>query len=330
MPPRKHVKPLPRFSFVTPEFDAKEMNWFKKHSGAARSHAAYWGGSALHRRRCNKQIVEEPDNTASHFSIVDNISGSRGNTKSNPAGFTASTVRRRGSSKKENVTAISLSTRSETRGHIGLHNPQYLSSVPSDIRAAGALFAAGLSASEFCAEGFVSQFVMCNHKDSAIMYSGYLLLSYAYYIALTGHGTKTVLFELKSQVIGYISAKIKSSDDGLSLECLTSILALGTPIVCLVSRDLPQRLSMREYIDVSMEEGYLCCQDSANTAQVALEERIIHRQAVRNLLLKKSTGPQDTDNPAILEYVTNYLNMYAPFATKGFLHVLTALVDRWP
>ena len=133
------------------------------------------------------------------------------------------------------------------------------------------------------------------------MFSGYLLLSYAHYMALTGRGTKTVLLELKGQVIRHISSQMKSSDCLLSPWCLTAILALGSPIVCLVSRDLPKRLSIWEYINATMEEDYLCCPESADTAQSALDERIVHRQAIRKLLFKSSISFQDTDSLALLK-----------------------------
>jgi len=59
MPSRKHIKPPPTFSFVTLEFEAKETRWLKIHSGAVRSHSAYWGGPARHRRQAKKHTAEQ-------------------------------------------------------------------------------------------------------------------------------------------------------------------------------------------------------------------------------------------------------------------------------
>jgi hypothetical protein len=141
------------------------------------------------------------------------------------------------------------------------------------------------------------------------MFSGCQLLAYAHSMALTGDGTKTVLLELKTQVIRRISATMKSSDGFLSPWSLTAILALGAPIVCLVSQDLPKRLSIREYINASMQDYSLCCQDSADIAHRALDERLVHRQALYRLLLKSSSCCTDAEGLALLQYVSNCVKM---------------------
>jgi hypothetical protein len=132
-------------------------------------------------------------------------------------------------------------------------------------------------------------------------------------MALTGRGTKTVLLELKSQVIRRISAKMKFSDSLLSPRCLTAILALEAPIVCLMSQDLPKSLSIWDYINASMRHDYLCCQESADVAYAALDERIVHRQAMHRLFLKSFAGIQDAVGLALLQYISNSINMYAFF-----------------
>ena len=102
---------------------------------------------------------------------------------------------------------------------------------------------------------------------------------------------------------------MRSSVGLLGPQCLTAILALENPVVYMVSQDLPQCLSISEYIHVSAQEDYLCCPASANTAQHALEEQIVHRHAMRRLFSKSNASSQDADNLALLQYVSNCINM---------------------
>ena len=150
---------------------------------------------------------------------------------------------------------------------------------------------------------------MVDNEDSAMMFSSCLMVGYAHYIALTGQGTTTTLLELKSQVIRYLTSKMNSPDALLSPRCLVAILALGAPIVCLVSRDFPRGLSIREYINVTLEEDYLCNEESAVVALSSYNEQRLHRQALRRLLLRTKTGFQDGDSIALLQYISNYMKL---------------------
>ena len=151
---------------------------------------------------------------------------------------------------------------------------------------------------------------MHDHKDNIVLFDAFLLLSYAHHMALTGRGSKTVVLNLKGQVIRHIGTKMETSDGLLSPQCLTAILALGTSIVCLVSQDLPMRLNIWEYINASMQEDYLCClQESADKAQSALNERTVHRQAINKLLSRSKASFKDADSLALLQYVCNWMDM---------------------
>ena len=162
---------------------------------------------------------------------------------------------------------------------------------------------------EFCGEGFVKQFVFLDHEDYPIMLSGCLLLSFAHSMALTGLGSRAILLELKGQVIRRISAKMKS-DGLLSPWCLTAVLALGATIVCLISHDLPKRLSIWEYNNATMEDSYLCCcPEFVDKAQSALAERIVHRQAMQKLLCRSKASFNNAHSLALLQYISNFVNM---------------------
>ncbi|KAI9739983.1 MAG: hypothetical protein M1818_005039 [Claussenomyces sp. TS43310] len=328
MPSRKKRKSSPpNFSFVTEVFEAKENTWLKMYSGSARRHAAYWGGSARYQREGKRQFTEQQDNANTSVSDADEKdTSSRHNARPALGFFPTPTVRRRVPSKPTNAKAAALPHKT---GFGYLHNiePEHLPrlpSVPFDFRATASPFAAGLVTFDFCGEGFVKQFVMFDHEDYSIMLSGYLLLSYAHYMALTGHRTKTVLLELKSQVLRRIGAKLTSSDGWLSPRCLTAILALGAPIVCLASQDLPKGLSIWEYINASQQDDDVCCSlESADTAQSAPKERIVHQQAMRQLFLKSKVRSRDADSLALLQYVSNYMNMYASFKSFYSLAIVS-------
>ena len=303
MPSRKLLKPLPRFSFVAPEYEVKGTGWLKKHSDAARRHAAYWGGPARNRRQGNRHIGEGQDD------IINCVSNTEDGPRT-PDGewFAISTSQSQGPSRPKNIQVLGY----VAPFHIETDNWQYFPFVPSGIRATGSPFSSGLATFKFYGAEFVKQFVMYDHDDYSIMCSGCQLVSYAHYMALTGSGTKMVLLELKGQVIRHLSAKMKCSNGVLSPQCLTAILALGAPILCLVSRDMPKGLSIPEYIRVSMEENYLCCQESADAAQSSLDERIVHRQAIQRLFLESEGQFQDVTSLELLQYVSNCINMYAP------------------
>lgn len=325
MPLRKHTKPPPRFAFVTPEFEGNEIRWLKTHSDAARSHAAYWGGPAKRQWQANKESEAENENTPVHGTVTDERPRRRKENLQFYC-FAVQTIQRRGATKLNNTKAMSSKSEYDMSRYIEPNYLRYHPSVLAEMRGSGAS-SVSLTASKFYSEDFIRRFVMVDHKDCLIILSSCLLLSYAHYMALTGHGTTTVLLELKSQVMHRLSANMSLSHGLLSPRCLTAIVALGAPIVCLVSRDMPQGLSIREYINATLEEDYLCNQQSAATAQRSLEEQIVHRQALSKLFLKTIANFQDADSLALLQYISNYINMYVkiPFTLR---YLLTEFPDQ--
>jgi hypothetical protein len=181
---------------------------------------------------------------------------------------------------------------------------QYLPPHEHSVAVADSPLVSRLAVLRFFGEAFVKQFLMLDHDDYSIMFSGCVLLSYANTMALSGSGTKRILLELKGQVISQISAKIESSDGLLSPQCLIAILALGSPIVCLVSQDLPHLLSIWEYINVSQYADYLCCQSSADRAQQDLDERKVHWQALGDMFSKINGIFRDEESLSLLLYLS--------------------------
>ena len=166
-----------------------------------------------------------------------------------------------------------------------------------------------MSSLKFFGESFVKQFLMVDHEDYSIMLSGCILLSQANDMALSGSGTKATLLELKGQVVTKINVKIDATHGLLSPQCLLAILALGSPIVCLVSQELPHSLSIWDYINVSQYADYLCCASSAETAQKALHERKVHSQAMYNLFSKISGHFSDQASIPLLLYLSNSMEL---------------------
>lgn len=287
MPSRRNVKSPPKFSLVTLEFTGNETSWLKLHSRASRSHAAYWGGPVKHQRRGKKQISEQQENITSSVSNVDGRS-----------------------------VALKHQAAVAPLRQLTLDCLQQFPTLPPEIRAIVSHSAACSSLLEFCGAAFTKQFVMCGHEDYPILFTATLLLSYAHSMGLTGTGKKTVLLELKSQIIRRISAKMRSSNGLLGPRCLTGILALGAPVVCLVSQDLPKRLSIQDFTNASMQDDVLCCQRKyadqyADLAVGSLEEGTIHRQAVQRVLSGNTASFRDADSIALLQYISNNLSMYA-------------------
>jgi hypothetical protein len=310
MPSGKVVKPPPTFSFINLGHEATETSWLKIHSGAARRHAAYWSGSGKHRRQSKTRMTGQQISYGTSLCNIDKDISSFQETTDAADETVAPFARRRGFKKRKDARAITslVETRLESPRYVEYDNLRYFPAVPSGISAIASSFVAGKSIFKFCGESFVTRYFTADHEDNPIMFSAYLLLSYAHNMALTGHGSKTVLLQLKGQVIHLISSKMISSHGLLSPRCLTAILALGAPIVSLISQELPKSLSMLEYINVSGLEDFLCC-EFAHIAHSAHEERTVHWNAMRKLFYKSNASFQDAESLTLLRYVSNCMNM---------------------
>ncbi|KAE9376531.1 hypothetical protein N431DRAFT_554920 [Stipitochalara longipes BDJ] len=194
-----------------------------------------------------------------------------------------------------------LSPRRETNPsprHIEADVLQYLPLHDPSVVPMGSTLESHSSTLNFFGESFVKQFLMMDHEDYSIMLSGCMLLSYANTMALSGSGTKATLLGLKGQVINRINAKIESSGGLLSPQCFVAILALGAPIVCLVSQDLPHSLKI---------------------SQNALYERKMHSQAIDNLFSKISGRFRDQDSFSLLLYLSNYRDLTMALEAANYL-----------
>ncbi|KAL6815264.1 hypothetical protein GGI42DRAFT_338618 [Trichoderma sp. SZMC 28013] len=318
MPLRKHTKPPPRFTFVTPEFEGNQMRWLKTHSDATRSHAAYWSGPAKRRWQAGKDSNKKEDSASAQGTFADERSyphTAQVELRCSAArnlqcpGSTAATDRKTLPQGEDYSTFRQIEP-------TGSRCPQAL---PPGLKETNS-FSVDLTVLKFYNEDFMRKFVMVDNADSTLIFTSCLLLGYAYHLALTGQGTMTILLELKSQVIRHLTAKMNISDGLLSPRCLIAILALGAPIVCLVSRDLPRCLRIGESINMMLDEDCLCSEESAVIARTSLNEQVVHRQALRRLFQKARINFQDSESVALLQYISNYMNISIAIEASDYLH----------
>ena len=161
---------------------------------------------------------------------------------------------------------------------------------------------------EFLGQEFTRQFIFSADEDRLVLADGSLLLSYAYRMALTGRGTRTELLELKSKVFHHVGTRL-ASESVLSPWVLTAVLALGSPVVCLVSQDLPQHLTLSEYINTSSQGDCLCSEEFANVARHAFRERTTYLHTMRGLLSLSKKLRYDSNSLALLSYVCKCMEM---------------------
>ncbi|KAN0116953.1 hypothetical protein V8E51_002930 [Hyaloscypha variabilis] len=285
--------------------------------GSERSHVARG-----EKRRENRELPTEgeqpPTSTPSSRTESDSESVEDSSTVTVPGRLRKTRTNAKGTiSPRRTTISLPYEIGDDILQHLPPHDPSAVATgVPLESRP---------STFKFFGEAFVKQFLMTDHEDYSIMLSGCMLVSYANTMALSGSGTKAALLGLKGQVINRINAKIESSGGLLSPQCLVAILALGAPIVCLVSQDLPHSLSIWDYINITQHAEYLCCTSFAEIAQNAHDERKVHSQAMYNLFSKISGRFRDQDSFSLLLYLSNYMDL--TMALQAANHLNTPVIE---
>ena len=303
---RKHIKCPSSLSFITLDSRAPGVNWLKVHSGAARSHAAYWGGPNRRACRGEKQIKNQNSTFQGYSDInypdLENVSASS----------PSSNIDTRKSFELVNSKA-STASRDATDGFFRYSNSDslhYLSQSPLETRSRESCSEAYLSIFKFLGKTFVRQVLKVEDKEHSLVLRSCLLLDYAYYMVFTGQGTKLVLLKLKGELIRHINKIIEGAKGMLSLRCLTAILALENSAVCLVSQDLPHGRRMWDYIHGSLLNEFLCClPESLDIAQCADNEQAVHRQLMQMLFPTSCTSFRDAESLMLERYLSNYMKM---------------------
>ena len=304
----KHTKSYAQFSFVSLGTDVKDVNWFTTHSRASRSHAAHWAKSCKQRMPCENQVrVSDRANTTLVFASHQSSLAEKG--ESSQHHITGARPPYRTPRKPKKKIAKIVSSKREPRR---LHDAEH-ENLGHPFLAGPSVAVLGLSRSnsfllEFLGPEFIRKFIVSDHEDHLVLIDGSLLLSYAYRMALTGKGSRTGLLELKSKVFHHLGTRIASGSK-LSPRVLTAVLALGSPVVCLVSQDLPKHLTLLEYIDTSTQGDCLCSKEFANVAQHAIRERATYLHAMRGLLSLSNSLRYDANSLALLRYICNCMEL---------------------
>jgi hypothetical protein len=276
------------FSFVVLEPKPEKGNWTKVVSCSARSHAAYWGGPTQVRRRVRgpkpSTAAEGGDRAVLEPVRLKSAKAAKENQKSVPAQYPLLRS-------MAGIQSIALKT------------------FPISASVMDAVTDSSFANSHYLLSFLDSTFIQrSSYDNTSLILDSFLLLSYAHYMALTGSGTKPKLLNLKNEVIKGVSTKLKSTPKSPDLSFLVAIQALQTPIVCLVTQELPQNLNVREYVLHSMT-GECCSPASAATASESLNERIIHQKFLETTLCNTNTALLDSEAMAPFTYVSNSMKM---------------------
>jgi hypothetical protein len=278
----------PLYSFVMLEPQSQSGNWTKVVSGSARSHAAYWGGPSQVRRKARAQKPRTAAECGCRNVLeLERLQGAKDmkeDQKLVPGYFPL----------PRSISGIQS---------LALQTFPISSSVMDTVTDSS--FANSHYLLSFLDSTFIQR---SSHDDSSLILDSFLLLSYAHYMALTGSGAKSKLLSLKDEVIKGVGKKLKSTTNVPDLSSLIGIQALQTPIVCLVTQELPHNLNVRDYVLQSIT-GECCSPTSAATASESLSERVVHQQFLETAICNINIASMDSEAIAPFTYVSNSMKM---------------------
>lgn len=282
MPKRKHHLPQAKFVFAAPRTVATGSDRGKPHSRTTRSHAAYWGGP-IRKIRKTDALAQVKDDQAS--GAVCNDTG----TEASPGDFLSCS---RG--------PIRLFPTSATCTLLSNETVKYAVGPTTDLPVAS-LFG----------RKFLDQISASYGRESPMLAKGYLLVTIAYSMAVTGKGDRTVFLCLKEQLLQCVLQDIQGRQGRASLQSMGVMLMLGSPIVCLLSRRLPGGLQVAEYLTASADSEQLCCADSAAIAEESLHEKEIHWRHLKEMIKgERRLRYERVGQLDWLKYLSRYLEMY--------------------
>jgi hypothetical protein len=134
-------------------------------------------------------------------------------------------------------------------------------------------------------EEFVSQNIPLNSTQSAAMYTGSLLLTYARNYALTGKLSGPDLLELKGEVINVVNNNLRKTGTSIDLESLYAMFVLGTPVVCLTTTRLPSSVIARRSLFAAQQAVSPAAVEDSLANEIALRDHFLHRQTVMRILI---------------------------------------------
>lgn len=281
MPKRNNQKSQAKFLFATPCTAAIAVGLGKSHTSATRSHAAYWGGPTEKIHKSDAEIRDKDDRLGTSGNINNVIQAYSGDYLS----FSRSVT---GSSRAFDTYTFLSNEVVADNGGPAIH----------------------IVVADLFGKEFLKQIDNPCGRENPALANAYLLVAVAYSMAVTGKGDKTLLFYLKEQLLRRVLQDIQAKSGRASPQIMGVMLLLGSPIVCLLSHDLPGGLPIREYLILSADSKHLCCTNSAVTAKESLRESKIHCANLAKLLTLEQREHQRVAHTEWLTYLSRYLEMY--------------------
>lgn len=312
MPRRKSDKVRPRFSFIDPEIGPVERKSKKARSSAGRSHAAFWSGPW----RRSKSIAK-PLEPVAQESVSSRTDHKLHSGDVSDKSYEQKQLIQRIQEQAELLTHPTLDGKLRT-----LHTATYcfspLSYSPNAIIPTSSLLQAASQESSSLSGDFGEilgdTFSTPCKKDHHIVVAGRMLLSVAHGMAIAGQGRRAILFDLKARVLQAIT-KEKKSD----LALVGSIMLLGSPLVCLMSQDFPDNLSLEQYVSISEQSARLCGSRAAAIAKSATAERKLHWLHLKQLSSEIQNEGLSINQLRFLDYMSRYIRMYVYSESKLLL-----------
>lgn len=291
MPKRKRSVARTRFVFDTPRTIATASLRGLPRSSATRSHAAYWGGAR----------EDDTDSGLIHHT---------------EDAFTPDTVP---SDSPTDVDCTSLSSSEPTSKSSSptsmlsaqLSNPEWFSNVlPSSKIIAADLFGTD----------FIGQIASSSKQGRPFLVNGYSLVAMAYSMATTSRADRAPFLNLKEQLLRNVSQDLQERGDRPSLQSMGTMLLLGTPIVCLLSRYTSGYVSRGRPLDTPSRTKALCFVEPSVAVDHALEEKQVHWRALYKMVSTERRRVRQAGHRGQdwLEYVSRYVQMYVSKHTVSY------------
>lgn len=156
---------------------------------------------------------------------------------------------------------------------------------------------------------FLEKIAVSNRQERLGLINGYVLVTTAYSMAVSGSGDKKAFLHLKEQLLRCVLQDMQERKGRASLRAMGTMMLLGSPIVCLLSQGLPGGLPIKEYLAACADGGRVCCTDSASIAKDSLREKDVHWQALKEMIRRDQHLHWRITQLDWLRYLSRYLEM---------------------
>lgn len=164
----------------------------------------------------------------------------------------------------------------------------------------------GIVAADLFGGRFLERIAYTDGREDPTLTNGYLLVTIAYSIGVTGDGSKFLFLCLKERLLRYVSQNLQERQGQASLQCMGVILLLGLPIVCLLGQDLPRGLQIKECLTATEHSDQFHCAGFTKTAKESLSERKVHWRALWAMIRQKRNLTENDKEHSWLNYLSRY------------------------